>query len=346
MSDRPRSFGEEEIPAALLARLDERVCLPGRLLEELVAGALSGADAHRVQAHLLECLSCLSRFARIQGLRHQTAETGAAARPSLAAVPRPGRGSVPSIRLVDSPSARALQRELDRLAQLDRGPGNAPSVLIVGERGTGKSLVAQAIHALSRRSARPFVEVRCWALPAEGMALELFGREGTPPALPHAGLLERADGGTVLLDGVHRVPLDVQRTLVRTLEEGAVRRLGGRAAQPLEVRVIAATDADLEDAVRSGAFRGDLLRRLNELSLALPPLRERPDDIVPLARYFAARTAEGRGLSPARLSPEAEARLGRYHWPGNVGELAAVIERAVLRRRREAIDAQDIDLPE
>jgi two-component system response regulator FlrC len=247
--------------------------------------------------------------------------------------------------LIDTPSTHALRAELRRLARFDRGPGAAPPILITGENGIGKGILARAIHGLSRRAAAPFVVVPCLALPADLLEVEIFGDERRALGSPRPGLLELANGGTLLLDGVHRIPLDLQARLLEALEERLVRRLGGSAPRSLEVRVIAATDVDLERAVRSGAFRKDLLQRLNRLTLPVRPLRERPDDIVPLARHFANRFARLRGLPHVRLTSGAERRLRAHTWPGNVRELSRVMERAAARRAGEEIGVDDLQLP-
>jgi DNA-binding NtrC family response regulator len=335
----------DDVLLALLHQLDERSCLPGELVEGLVADSLPLAEADRVRAHLMQCLSCLSTFARIQSLHESPSPSDAYAEAVALPRPLPERGSEPRLPLVDTPTTRILRPELERLARLDQGPGAAPSVLIMGEDGTGKSLVAQAIHALSRRASRPFIEVRCWALPAERMEVEMFGYEGATAPSSHVGLLELADGGTLLLDGIHKVPLELQAKLLKVFEEKSVRRLGGRVAQSLEARVIACTDADLDDAVRRGAFRADLLHRLKEVTLALRPLRERPEDVVPLARYFVSQFAQDHGGLPARLSAGAEERLRDHPWPGNVRELSAVIERAARLCGGGEIDAETLGLP-
>ncbi len=327
MSDPRRPAPDDELFPGLLRGLDARACLPSRLLEQLVLGSLPSTEAAEVHAHLVDCLSCLSTFARLQSL-HENAE------------PRP--------RLVrDSPSARALHAQVSRLAAMDDGRGPAPPVLVAGETGTGKGVVAREIHALSRRASRPFVEVGCAATPASWLELELFGHE--PRAFPEAtvampGLFEVAEGGTLFLDEVEALPLDLQGRLLAAIEDRSVRRLGAAAATSHDVRVIVATHVDLGDAVRRGAFRADLLDRFRLSMVTLPPLRERPDDIVPLARYFVGQFARSPGGAP-RLTLDAEDRLRRYRWPGNVRELSDVIERAAQRREGEDISAEELGLP-
>jgi DNA-binding NtrC family response regulator len=324
----PRPFvPDDALFPGLLRRLDERTCLPGQLLERLILGSLPAAEAAEVSAHVKDCLSCLNTFSRLQGL-HESSE--------------------PRTRLiVDSPSTHRLRQELTRLARMEDGPGAAPPVLVAGESGTGKGVVAWEIHALSRRAARAFVEVDCTAGPAFRLELELFGYErGTAPNVTGAapGLFESADGGTLFLHDVDALSLDLQGKLLAAIESKSVRRLGGVAARSLDVRVIAATHADLADAVRRGSFRADLLDRFARSTLTLLPLRERPDDILPLARHFAARLAQRHGET-RRLTSDAEEQLRRYRWPGNVRELSDVIARAVMRRGREEICAEELGLP-
>jgi DNA-binding NtrC family response regulator len=321
-----RSFVPDELFPGLLRRLEERACLPGQLLEQLVLGLLPAAEATEVGTHIKDCLSCLNTFSRLQAL-HESSEL------------RP--------RLVDSPSARRLRQEMTRLAQMEDGPNAAPPVLVAGEPGTGKGVVAREIHTLSRRASRAFVEVDCTAGPAFRLDLELFGYErGMSPEAAGAapGLFEAAHGGTLFLHDVDALSLDLQGKVLAAIDSGSVRRLGGGDARPLDVRVIAATHADLADLVRRGMFRADLLDRFARSTLVLLPLRERPDDILPLARHFAARSAQRQG-EVRRLTSDAEDQLKGYGWPGNVRELSAVIERAVMGRSREEIGVEELGLP-
>jgi len=317
---------DDEFFPGLLRRLDERACLPGWRLEPLVLGSLPSAEAVEVQGHLVDCLSCLNTFTRLQSL-HENPE----ARPRLVG---------------ESPSARALHAALTRLAAMDEGRG-APPVLVAGEIGTGKGVVARAIHALSRRASRPFVAIGCAATPASWLELELFGYErGTFPEATIAapGLFEVAEGGMLFLDEIEALPLDLQGRLLAAIEHRSVRRLGAANTTLQNVRVIVATHVDLGAAVRRGTFRADLFDRLRLWAVTLPPLRERPDDIVPLARYFVGQFAQSHG-GASRLSIDAEERLRRYRWPGNIRELSTVIERAARRGEREEIGAEELDLP-
>ena len=208
-------------------------------------------------------------------------------------------------------------------------PTNLP-VLITGESGTGKEIVARAIHRRSRRAAKAFIAVNCGALPAELIESELFGHvrgSFTGADRDRPGLFEEASGGTVFLDEITETTPAFQVKLLRALQEGEIRRVGSNQTTHVDVRVIAATNCDPEEEVRQGRFRQDLLYRLNAVSLHLPPLRERREDILPLARHFAAQ-ARSTGDPALSFSPEAIHLLTTYHWPGNIRELENAVVRA------------------
>jgi len=258
-----------------------------------------------------------------------------------------GRGA-PGERIVGTSEAtRNLRTQVDRLAGLDQGPGGAPPVLISGETGTGKGLVARAIHDLSPRAERPFVEVNCGAIPAQLLESEMFGYERgafTDARAAKPGLFEAADGGTLFLDEISAMPLELQVKLLKAIEDRSVRRLGGLRQKTVDVRIVAATNADLDRSAHEGTFRADLLYRLKVLTLVLAPLRSRPEDVVPLARHFLAEAGR-RYRRPRRLTSDAETSLRAYEWPGNVREVANVIERAVLLHEGEEIGAGVLGLP-
>ncbi|MCC6554389.1 MAG: sigma-54-dependent Fis family transcriptional regulator, partial [Polyangiaceae bacterium] len=207
-------------------------------------------------------------------------------------------------------------------------------VLLLGETGVGKEVLAREIHRSSRRAAGPFLAFNCAALPASLLEGELFGHERgafTGAAQGKPGLLEAASGGTVLLDEVGELDEAAQVKLLRALAESEVLRLGGRAPRRIDVRFIAATHRDLEADAERGRFRPDLLYRLNTMTLTLPPLRDRPAEIEPLAASFLARACAALDRSPApSLSAEARAMLRRHRWPGNVRELRNAMERAAV----------------
>ncbi|MFQ5883229.1 MAG: sigma-54-dependent transcriptional regulator [Candidatus Methylomirabilales bacterium] len=258
-----------------------------------------------------------------------------------------GRKGDPRDRIVgDSEATRQLRTQVERLGTLEREQGGAPSILITGETGTGKGLVARAIHDLSPRADRPFVEVNCAAIPATLLESEIFGYERgafTDARAAKPGLFESADGGTLFFDEIGAMSLELQVKILKVIEEKSVRRLGGLRPRVVDVRIIAATNSDLEEATRNGGFRPDLLYRLKVLTLALPPLRERPEDILPLARHYLAQAAR-QYRRPKYLYVDAEAQLLGYPWPGNVRELANVLERIVLLHEGEEIRGDDLGL--
>src|SRR5881396_3101559 len=219
------------------------------------------------------------------------------------------------------------------LSQVDLVAATDSSVLISGETGTGKELVARAIHARSGRRERPLVKVNCAALPSGLVESELFGHEKgafTGATERRTGRFELAHGGTIFLDEVGELPPETQVKLLRVLQEREFERVGGSQTVKVDVRVIAATNRDLPTAVAEGTFRQDLYYRLNVFPVTLPPLRERPEDIPPLVHYFVARYRAKIGRKISRVPQETMARLGAYAWPGNVRELENVIERAVI----------------
>ncbi len=215
------------------------------------------------------------------------------------------------------------------------GPTDA-SVLIQGETGTGKELIARAIHSISKRKDRPLIKVNCAALPSGLVESELFGHEKgafTGAIARRVGRFELADGGTIFLDEIGELPLDIQAKLLRVLQEQELDRIGGRAPIPVDVRIIAATNVDLAAAVREKKFREDLFYRLNVFPIQLPPLRERVGDVPLLAYYFASRFAAQLNRHIDGIQPATMERLVAYNWPGNIRELENVIERAVILLR-------------
>lgn len=227
----------------------------------------------------------------------------------------------------DSPAFRQILGDIAQVAETDA------TVLILGETGTGKELVARAVHATSRRQARPLITVNCAAIPATLVESELFGHEAgafTGATKKRDGRFARADRGTIFLDEIGELPLDIQAKLLRVLQEGEFDPVGSAVTKKVDVRVLAATNRDLKRAVREGTFREDLFYRLNVFPLQLPPLRERGEDVVRLATLFAQQFATRMGRAIAPLNAESAQRLQRYGWPGNVRELQNVIERAVI----------------
>lgn len=222
---------------------------------------------------------------------------------------------------------------------------NDLTVLILGESGTGKELVAEAIHQLGQRRAGPFVAINTAAIPAELIESELFGHEKgafTGAVAQHVGKFEQAAGGTLFLDEIGDMPMQAQTRLLRALQSGSIRRVGGREEVQIDARIIAATNKDLEPMIAAGQFREDLFYRINVVPIHLPALRERPDDIEALARHFLGLAA-GEGLPRRQLTPEAAALLSRQPWRGNVRELRNFIYRLALLAREDLVDVSALE---
>jgi two-component system, NtrC family, nitrogen regulation response regulator NtrX len=224
------------------------------------------------------------------------------------------------------------------------GPTDA-RVLISGESGTGKELVARAIHRSSKRVGKVLVEVNCAAIPSEMIESELFGHEKgsfTGATAQRIGKFEQADGGTIFLDEVGDMSLQAQAKVLRVLEEGKVERVGGNTTIPVDVRVISATNKNLEEEIRRGQFRNDLFHRLNVIPITLPPLRERKEDIPLLVESFIEETCARNGFAPKTISPRALQTLGNLEWTGNVRELKNIVERLVIMARGPVIEMEDL----
>ena len=238
-------------------------------------------------------------------------------------------------------SMSAIRRTVDKIAPTDA------TVLITGENGTGKDVLASEIHRLSERASRPMVSVDLGALTETLFESELFGHvKGafTDAHTDHIGKFEQADGGTLFLDEVGNIPLHLQAKLLRALQNRTVTRVGDTKAIPVDIRLICATNRDLEKMVRDGEFRDDLYYRINTMHLHLPALRERPDEIVPLAEMFIKRYAGKYRREVKGLAPEAAAILKGYRWNGNIRELQNCIEKAVILSEGEMLEVQDIQL--
>ncbi len=233
------------------------------------------------------------------------------------------------------------------MAQVDRVAASETRVCILGETGTGKELVARTLHEKSNRASGPFVTLNCAAVPAELIESELFGHEKgsfTGAAGRHIGKFEQAEGGTIFLDEIGDMPLPMQAKLLRVLEEGEVERIGGDKAISVDVRVVVATHRNLEALVREGKFRQDLFHRVYVFPLALPPLRERREDIPALVEHFAAQVCAQNNWKPIPFSLEAIAALQAYGWPGNVRELRNAVERLMLLATDGTVDADTVAL--
>ncbi|MEP6571686.1 MAG: sigma-54 dependent transcriptional regulator [Gemmatimonadota bacterium] len=243
----------------------------------------------------------------------------------------------------ESPAMRAVLEQTRQIAALDE----TPPILITGETGTGKGLVARTIHTLSPRNARPFIDVNCTALPATLMEAELFGHERgafTDAKESKIGLFEAAEGGFLFLDEIGDVELALQGKLLRAIEDRTVRRVGGVRDRKIDVRILAATNRDLDREVQREHFRKDLYFRLAVILLKLPPLRERGDDVLILAERFLERFSSKYGKRARVINAEARRQLLAYPWPGNVRELSHVIERAVLWSQGDTLDVEHLSL--
>jgi DNA-binding NtrC family response regulator len=292
-----------------------------------------------VEAMKLGAYDYLTKPTRIEELEvvvRKAAEKGQLLRDNVALRSRlPGAEPFGGI-LSRTVRMQEVLRMIERVAPTDS------SVLILGESGTGKDLVARAIHERSQRASRPFVPIHCGALPREILESELFGHEkgaftGAVGAKP--GLLELADGGTLFLDEIGEMEPDSQVKLLRVLESGMFFRVGGTRPRRVDVRLVTATNRDLAEAMKQAEFRQDLYYRINTITIQLPPLRDRREDVALLARYFVEGNA---AYGAKRLGPAALTALEGYSWPGNVRELLHVIERAVILSKGEEIQVEDL----
>jgi DNA-binding NtrC family response regulator len=261
--------------------------------------------------------------------------------------PRPSPPGHPTTRLVGQSAAiHGLGTQIRHLAAFDTlGNPDVPTLLLCGETGTGKGLVARIIHDSGPRARGPFIEVNCAAIPESLLEAELFGVEAgafTDARRTKPGLFEAASGGTLFLDEIDALLLSLQSKLLTAIEAERVRRVGAVVERPVDVKLIAATPADLSELVQVGRFRPDLDHRLAVVVLELPPLRVRGDDILLLARHFLQRYAAAHKVPSKRLNAAAEAWLLRAHWPGNVRELSHLMERITLLHTAALIDPEAI----
>jgi anaerobic nitric oxide reductase transcription regulator len=308
-------------------------------LDALRTGTFDAAtrEALRREHRLIEAIIRLARL-------EQENETLKLARSPLGQDPGGALPDRDATELVaDSPPMRQLLRELEVVAASDL------PVLLLGETGVGKDVLARVLHQRSARAARALVHVNCAALPESLAESELFGHvrgaySGATEDRP--GRFEAADGGTLLLDEVGELPLPIQAKLLRALQNGEIQRLGSDRTLRVDVRLVAATNRNLREAVRDGSFRADLYHRLSVYPLPVPPLRERPQDIPLLAGRFLELNRARFGLRSVRLAPEAQDALLRYRWPGNIRELEHVLSRAVLKSvSRGASRSEIISVP-
>jgi len=240
-------------------------------------------------------------------------------------------------------TSRAIKAVIERIEKV---APTAARVLITGENGTGKELVARAIHALSPRARGPFVEVNCAAIPSELIESELFGHmkgSFTGAFADRAGKFELADDGTLFLDEIGDMSLSAQAKALRALEEGVISRVGSGRTVPVDVRVVAATNKDLTAEIAAGRFREDLLYRLNVVPIEVPPLRARRGDIPQLIEHFADQLTEQAGLQPKRFDPDAVKRLAAYDWPGNIRELRNAVERLLILANGPVVTGEAVE---
>ncbi len=262
--------------------------------------------------------------------------------------------------LLTLPNSQSLTKSIRATAQVFEDPKSiallarikmiAPSdanVLIIGETGTGKELIARHVHELSNRKNKPFIAVNCGAFTESLVESELFGHEKgafTGAFSAKAGWFEAANGGTLFLDEIGDLPLSIQVKLLRVLQEREVVRLGARKSTPIDVRLVAATNVRLEEAVLAGHFREDLFYRLRVAHLELPTLRNRPGDILPLAEYFVAEYRRRLGYSEIKLDENAKSKLVQHSWPGNIRELENVIHHSLLICKNNTVRSEDLQL--
>ena len=324
----------KRLPGLLPAGFDGGVLAGGLVFEGKAVGALllgAPGEGDFLEAHepifssLLEPLAVAVQNDRIFRELSTLRESAEADRASLLA--RLGRHAIADTVVGAETGLREVMRRVQLVARADT------PVLILGETGSGKELVARAIHNGSRRETGPFLRVNCGAIPPDLVDSELFGHERgsfTGASAQRKGWFERADGGTLFLDEVGELSPAVQVRLLRILQDGTFQRVGGQHQLRVDVRVVAATHRDLQVMVEEGRFQADLWYRINIFPIRLPALRERPQDIPALAVHFALRAAARLGLPPRMPEPEDMERLIAYPWPGNARELSAVIERAAI----------------
>jgi PAS domain S-box-containing protein len=316
---------------ALLNEPRELVTKSGEIIEILISSAEDRDENGNVVALLVACKDVTQRNQAERQLR-ATFEENARLREELERerdyLREEVQVSMNFGRVIgESPALKKMLARLEAVAQTDA------SVLIQGESGVGKELVAHVIHGASGRSDGPLVKVNCAAVPHELFESEFFGHvKGafTGAHRDRVGRFELADGGTIFLDEIGEIPLSLQSKLLRILQEGEFERVGDEKSHSVDVRLIAATNRDLEQAVADGRFREDLFYRVSVFPIEVPPLRERGDDVVQLALHFLERTCQEFGHEPLTLSRQQAALLKQYNWPGNIRELKNVIERAVI----------------
>jgi two-component system response regulator FlrC len=309
-----------------------------------IPGLIAGLDAERIVIPVVACGTETNAAAAVNAIRAGAKEY----------IPLPPDAALIAavIAAVARESSDFLYRDpaMARVVQFaDQIAGSDASVLITGESGTGKEVMAKYLHARSRRANRPFISINCAAIPEALLESELFGHEKgafTGAIGRRIGKFEEANGGTLLLDEISEMDVRLQAKLLRAIQERLIDRVGGTKPVPVDIRIVATANRNLAEAVRLGTFREDLWFRLNVVNLKLPPLRERPGDIVALSEYFVEKYAASNGLSRRVLSVEARTQLLQAPWPGNVRELENTLHRAVLLSPGEIIGPDAISMPD
>jgi DNA-binding NtrC family response regulator len=309
-----------------------------------IAGLIAGLEAERIVIPVVACGTESNAAAAVNAIRAGAKEY----------IPLP-----PDAELIAAVIAAVARESTDflfrdpamtRVVQLaDQIARSDASVLITGESGTGKEVMAKYLHARSKRANRPFISINCAAIPEQLLESELFGHEKgafTGAVARRIGKFEEANGGTLLLDEITEMDFRLQAKLLRALQERLIDRVGGTKPVPVDLRILATSNRNLNEAVKEGRFREDLLFRLNVVNLKLPPLRNRPGDITALSDHFVAKYSKANGLPPRTLSPEARTALLKAPWPGNVRELENTLHRAVLLSGGEIIGSDAIAMPD
>ncbi|MDB5586368.1 MAG: sigma-54-dependent Fis family transcriptional regulator [Devosia sp.] len=309
-----------------------------------IAGLIAGLEAERISIPLVACGVETNAAAAVNAIRAGAkeyiplppdAELIAAV---IAAVARDATDF-----LFRDPAMERVVRMADQIA------GSDASILITGESGTGKEVIAKYVHSRSKRANKPFISINCAAIPEALLESELFGHEKgafTGAVARRIGKFEEANGGTLLLDEISEMDFRLQAKLLRAIQERLIDRVGGAKPVPVDIRILATSNRNLNDAVRGGTFREDLLFRLNVVNLKLPPLRDRPGDIAALSEHFVAKYSKANGLPPRSLSPAARDALLHAPWPGNVRELENTLHRAVLLSSGDVIGPDAILMPD
>ncbi|HUG62852.1 MAG TPA: sigma-54 dependent transcriptional regulator [Methylomirabilota bacterium] len=309
-----------------------------------IPGLIAALDAERIVIPVVACGTETNAAAAVNAIRAGAKEY----------IPLPPDAELIAavIAAVARDSAEFLFRDpaMERVVKMaDQIAGSDASILITGESGTGKEVIAKYVHAKSKRANKPFISVNCAAIPEALLESELFGHEKgafTGAIARRIGKFEEANGGTLLLDEISEMDARLQAKLLRAIQERVIDRVGGTRPVPVDIRILATSNRNLQDAVRQGVFREDLLFRLNVVNLKLPPLRERPGDIAALSEHFVMKYASANGLGTRTLSPEARDALLRAPWPGNVRELENTLHRAVLLSGGELIGPDAIAMPD